>query len=243
MAEEVEGGSELQRRAAAKFQAVARQVVDHGIGPLQGSVAYAEDRLRRAGRAGRSEKQARDAAIRRIVRESVASAGTTGFVTGLGGLITMPITVPTSVAGNFIINARLVGAVAHLRGYDLSDPQVQMMIQFVVTGVGIEQVATELGVKLGEQAVERVAARAAWAAIDAIPAILIDKMGVRVGYLLVIRYGTSRTAAVLTKMVPLLGSLVGGTVDASFTRATAALARKTFPDDNPGVPVRAIVAG
>ncbi len=238
MAEELEGGNELQRRAAAKFQAVARQVVDQGIGPLQGSVAYAEDRLRRARRAGRSEEQAREAAIRRIVRESVASAGTTGFVTGLGGLITMPVTVPTSVAGNFVINARLVGTIAHLRGYDLSDPQVQMMIQFVVAGMGIQQVATELGVKLGEQAVERVAARAA---IEAIPAILVDKMGVRVGYLLVIRYGTSRTATVLTKMVPLLGSLVGGTVDASFTRATAALARKTFPDDAPGISVRAVV--
>ena len=241
MTEEVEGGNELQRRAAAKFQAVARQVVDQGVGPLQGSVAYAEDRLRRARRSGRSEEQARAAAIRRIVRESVASAGTTGFVTGLGGLITMPITVPTSVAGNFIINARLVGAIAYLRGYDLSDPQVQMMIQFVIAGVGIEQVVTELGVKLGEQAVERVAARAAWAAIAAIPAILIDKMTVRVGYLLVIRYGTSRTATALTKMVPLLGSLVGGTVDASFTRATAAVARKTFPEDTPGSSVRAVV--
>jgi hypothetical protein len=241
MTDEVEGGNELQRRAAAKFQAMARQVVDEGVGPLQGSVVYAEDRLRRARRAGRSEEQARRAAIRRIVRESVTSAGTTGFVTGLGGLITMPITVPASVAGNFIINARLVGAIAHLRGYDLSDPQVQMMIQFVIAGVGIEQAATELGVKLGEQAIGRVAARAAWAAIEAIPAILIDKMGVRVGYLLVIRYGTSRTAAVLTKMVPLLGSVIGGTVDASFTRATAALARKAFPDDVPGISVRAVV--
>lgn len=138
------------------------------------------------------------------MRESVTSAGTTGFVTGLGGLITMPITVPASVAGNFVINARLVGAIAHLRGYDLSDPQVQMMIQFVVAGVGIEQVATELGVKLGEQAVGRVAARAAWAAIEAIPAIL-------------------------------------STVDASFTRAIAALARKAFPDDVPGISVRAAV--
>lgn len=186
-------------------------------------------------------EQAREAAIRRIVRESVASAGTTGFVTGLGGLITMPITVPASVAGNFIINARLVGAIAYLRGYDLSDPQVQMMIQFVVAGVGIEQVVTEFGAKLGKQAVERLAARDAWAAIGAIPAILIDKAVVRVGYLLVIRYGTSRTATVLTKMVPLLGSLVGGTVDASFTRTTAALARKTFPDEAPGSFVRGVV--
>jgi hypothetical protein len=95
-------GGELQRRAATELQALLGRVVERGVGPLQGSIAYAEDRLRRSRRNGRSDAQAREAAIRRIVREAVAEAGTTGLVTGLGGFVTMPVTIPSSLFGNFL---------------------------------------------------------------------------------------------------------------------------------------------
>lgn len=221
----------LQRRAANELQALSGRVVERGVGPLQGSIGYAEDRLRRARRNGRSDEQAREAAIRRIVREAVGAAGTTGLVTGLGGFVAMPVTVPASAVSNFLINARMVGAIAYLRGYSPTDPHVQTMIQLVVAGVGIEKMATEFGVKVGEQAVQKAAVRATLYAIEAVPVVIVDRVGIRAGYLLVARYGTSRTAAALSKMVPILGGLAGGAVDASFTRATGALAMKAFPRD------------
>jgi hypothetical protein len=229
--ESASGIGGLQRRAATELQALSGRVVERGVGPLQGSIGYAEDRLRRARRIGRSEEQAREAAIRWIVREAVSAAGTTGFVTGLGGFMAMPVTVPASAAGNFLINARMVGAIAYLRGYTPTDPNVQTMIQLVVAGVGIEKMAAEFGVKVGEKAVEKAAIKAAWYAIEAVPVVVVDRVGIRAGYLLVARYGTSRTAAALSKMVPILGGLAGGAVDASFTRATGALAKKAFPHD------------
>lgn len=222
---------ELQRRAANELQALLGRVVESGVGPLQGSIGYAEDRLRRARRNGRLDEQAREAAIRRIVKEAVGAAGTTGVVTGLGGFVTMLVTVPASLGGNFLINARMVGAIAYLRGYSPTDPHVQTMIQFVVAGVSIENIVAEFGVKVGEQAIQKVAIKAAWHAIEAVPVIVIDRVGIRAGYLLVVRYGTSRTAAALSKAVPILSGLAGGAVDASFTRATGALAKKAFPRD------------
>jgi hypothetical protein len=228
---EVERTSEFQRRAAAELQALSGRVVERGVGPLQGSIEYAEDRLGRARTKGRSEEQAREVAIRRIVRESVGKAGTTGLVTGLGGLVTMPITIPASLGGNFVINTRMVGAIAYLRGYDPADPLVQTMIQLVVAGVSIEKIAAEFGVKVGKQAVQKLAIKTAMRAIEAVPVVVIDRVSARAGYLLVIRYGPIRTAAALYKAAPIVGGLAGGAVDASFTRATGILAKKAFPSE------------
>jgi 4-diphosphocytidyl-2C-methyl-D-erythritol kinase len=106
------------------------------------------------------------------------------------------------------------------------------MIQLVVAGVSIEKIVADFGVKVGEQTIQKVAIKAAWCAIEAaVPVVVIDNVGIRAGYLLVVRYGTSRTAAALYKVVPILGGLAGGAVDASFTRATGVLAMKAFPRD------------
>lgn len=225
-------GGELQRRAATELQALLGRVVERGVGPLQGSIAYAEDRLRRARRTGRSDAEAREAAIRRIVREAVAEAGTTGLVTGLGGFVTMPVTIPSSLFGNFVINARMVGAIAYLRGYSPTDPHVQTMIQLVVAKARIEKIVEEFGVKLGKQAAQTVAVKAATSAIEAmVPVVIMDSVQIRAGYLLVARYGTIRAARALYKAAPIVGGLAGGTVDASFTRGTGALAKKVFPSN------------
>ena len=229
---EAESGiGHLQQRAANELQALSGRVVERGVGPLQGSIAYAEDRLRRARRKGRSDEQAREAAIRRIVREAVGAAGTTGLVTGLGGFVAMPVTIPANMGGIFLINARMVGAIAYLRGYTPTDPQVLTMIQLVVAGVGIEKMATEFGINIGKQAVQKATMKVTFYAVEALPVVIVDRVGIRVGYLLVARYGTSRTAATLAKMVPILGGLACGAVDASFTKATGALAMKAFPND------------
>ena len=66
------------------------QVVEFGIrggGPLSTSVQKAEEHLTTAG-------GDREAAIRRLIATHVRLAAATGFVTGLGGIATLPVTAP-----------------------------------------------------------------------------------------------------------------------------------------------------
>ena len=222
-------GSEDTGFLAKHLLTLLSKIIHDGVNPvLASSVAYADDRLTRARRVGRTEYDAREAAINRIVRESVAKAGATGFTTGLGGLITLPVTVPAGIAGNFMLNARMVGSIARLRGYDLSDPQVETMIQLIVAGLSLEKVLKEFGVSLGRKAAERVVMRAAWATIEVIPGYIINRVGVRAGYLLVVRYGTSKSAALLYKSVPILGGLAGGVLDGAFAKGIAKAAKMAF---------------
>jgi hypothetical protein len=66
-----------------------------------------------------------DKAIKQIIETHVRLAGAQGFLTNIGGLVTMTVTVPTNIAGLALIQCRMVAAIAHLRGYDLEDKRVR----------------------------------------------------------------------------------------------------------------------
>lgn len=225
-------------KAAAQLQKLVRATVSEGIGPMTGSVAYADARL--AGQSGsasggsvtrrfskttsapRDPGDATEAAIRRVIRESVAAAGTAGFVTGVGGLASLPVSLPANMAGNLIINSRMVGAIAHLRGYDLDKESTEALLFLVVAGSSAQSAMSALGVKIGKEAAK--------GAINRVPIAVIRRINQKAGFYLVAKYGTSRSAITLAKIVPGVGGVVGGSVDAALTRSIASVAKKVFPD-------------
>jgi hypothetical protein len=208
-----DGGKESRRDRVA--QALIRQlmqVVDEGVGPLTGAREYAQSREKILGDS--------EAVIRRIVRETMAQAGMAGFVTGLGGFITLPIAVPANIAGQAVLNARMVAAIAHLRGWDLDDEVVRHSILVVVAGESPNQVLRQFGVRLGQQLTAT--------AIKRIPITLIRQINKRVGFMLLAKYGTKRSLVTLAKGIPVAGAAIGSAVDATFTRTVASLAKHSF---------------
>ena len=158
--------------------------------------------------------------MKRIVHETQAATGASGFVTGLGGLATMPITIPAGFAGAAMLNARMVAAIAHIRGYNIDDPLVQQVILMVVAGESANAAVRAVGVKVASELGKKGVAKVS---VDTIRAI-----NRKVGFMLLAKYGTSRSAITLAKAIPVLGGLVGGTVDAAFTRAVGAAAKRAF---------------
>ena len=61
-------------------------------------------------------------------------AGAQGFVTNIGGLVTVALTIPTNITGLALIQCRMIAAIAHLRGYDLEDPRVRNAILTTMLG-------------------------------------------------------------------------------------------------------------
>jgi len=60
----------------------------------------------------------------------------TGFVTGFGGFLTMPITIPTGLLATWMTSTRLAFAVAHLHGHDIFHPRVTSAVLYCLTGTG-----------------------------------------------------------------------------------------------------------
>lgn len=233
--ESPEDSDNIAEKASAQLQNMVGKVIDSGVGPMTGSIAWAEDRLARiqgaryqpnaypTRKVGADEHVDIEKAIKRLVLESVEGASVNGFVTGLGGFIAMPLTIPANMAGTLVINARLAAAVAYLRGYDPQDPHVRTMVTLVAVGSNAQQIAKTIGIKVGE--------KVAMQAIKNIPIALIREINKKAGFMLLAKFGTKRSAITLAKGIPLVGGVVGGAVDATMTSFVGRTSRAMFPID------------
>jgi len=106
-------------------QTVRRAI--HGTGPLRSAADAAEDQLR-------EQDGDVDAAIRELIENNAALAAVEGFVTNLGGLVTLPATIPANITALALLQCRLVAGIAYLRGYDLSDDRVRNAIMLCTLG-------------------------------------------------------------------------------------------------------------
>ncbi len=201
-------------RSASKVTDVLLNSARDGFAPMTGAAVYADERAERY--EGDVEK-----AVKRIINETSAASATAGFVTGLGGFVTMPLTVPANLAGSALLNARMVAAIAHLRGWDVRDPATANLILLLVAGESATAAARAVGIKVGQELTK--------SAIKKLPIEAIRAVNRKVGFMLLAKYGTKRSAITLVKAVPFVGGAVGGTVDAGFTRAVALAAKKAFP--------------
>ena len=131
------------------------------------------------------------------------------------------MSLPSNIAGSLFINSRMVGSIAHLRGYELNDPHTETMLMLVVAGSSAQAALSAIGVRIGQQAAK--------GAIKRVPATVIREINKKAGFYLVAKYGTERSTVTLAKAVPGVGGLVGGSVDAALTHSIASVAKKVFP--------------
>jgi len=135
MAESVTSGStrqparlsELAPGLTAAFVREALHRAIHGIGPLPPAAKAADKQLR-------EQKGNVDKAIHEVIENHIRYAGAQGFLTNLGGLATMAFAVPTNITGLALVECRMVAGIAHLRGYDLTDPRVKNAVLVCLLG-------------------------------------------------------------------------------------------------------------
>jgi len=161
----------------------------------------------------------RERAIDDLIAWQVGKAGAAGFLSNLGGIITMPVAVPANLASVLFLQIRMIQAVAYLRGYDVNDEQVRTLSFVCLVGSGVtafaEEISVNLGVKLSTHLVTKISQE------------MLIKINRAVGFRLLARAGSSG-AINLTKAIPFVGGLAGGAFDALVTRGIAAVAKDRF---------------
>jgi hypothetical protein len=113
--------TQLAPHVTAGFVHQALDRAIRGVGPLDGAALAAEKQLD-------EQKGDVDKAIHAVIENHVRLAGAQGFLTNIGGLVTMAVTVPTNITGLALIQCRMVAVIAHLRGYDLDDRRTRNAI-------------------------------------------------------------------------------------------------------------------
>jgi uncharacterized protein (DUF697 family) len=158
----------------------------------------------------------------RLIRWQVTKAGTSGLVTGSLGLISMPVTVPANVASVMYVQIRMIAAIAIMGGHNVRDDRIKALVYACLTGNAIKDVLKDTGIVIGTKLATK--------SIENISAKTIVAINQKIGFRLLTKFG-EKGAVNLWKIVPLVGGVIGGTIDATTTKVIGNVARKTFIDD------------
>jgi len=198
--------------ATKAIEQVQRAGID-GFGPLKGAEEIAAEAL--AATKGDVEK-----AIERLIRTHMRLAGSAGFITSVGGLITLPVAIPASVGATYLLAARMTAAIAHLRGYDIHTEDVRSTVLITMLGSTGAEVLKDVGIQIGTKSVA--------AALKKVPGKVFIEINKAVGFRLVTKAG-SKGVVNMTKLVPLVGGPIGAGMEVLSIRAIAVYAKKNFP--------------
>jgi EcsC protein family len=192
----------LAPEVSAHFVHEALHRAISGVGPLPPAAKAADAQL--AEQHGDVDK-----GIHEVIENHVRYAAAQGFATNVGGLVTAAVLIPTNIAGIALIQCREVAGIAHLRGYDLTDPRVRNAI---------------LACMLGEDAVKTLVRKKKLPStpmgIATAPTHdphLDSVIANEVTSELLTKVAGKRLATTVGRRVPVVGGLVGASADAYST--------------------------
>ena len=160
-----------------------------------------------------------EAAAKSFINYQVAKCTTSGFVTGLGGLITLPIAIPANVSSVLYVQMRMIAGLAHLGGYDIGCDQVQTLVYTCLAGISVDQIIKQAGIQFG--------IKFANAMVNKIPGSVLTKINQRVGFRFLTKFGTKGVINI-GKAIPLVGGIISGGFDFAETKIIADRAYKMF---------------
>lgn len=164
-----------------------------------------------------------DVAARKFIDYQVMKCATSGFVAGLGGFITLPVSIPANVGSVMYVQMRMIACLAYMGGYDTSSDQVQTLVYACLAGISIDQVLKNVGIQFGTKLTTSM--------IRKIPGTVLTKINQRVGFRFLTKFGTKGIIN-LGKAVPVVGGVIGGGFDFAETKVIANRAYAMFIKGN-----------
>ena len=156
---------------------------------------------------------------KRLVKWQMAKAGTSGFITGIGGLITMPVAIPANITSVMYVQVRMIASIAVMGGYDIRSDQVKSLVYICLCGSAVTDIVKDVGINVGT--------KLSITAINKISGATLTKINQAVGFRLLTKFGQTGVIN-LGKSIPFVGGIIGGTVDGVSTKTIGNIAINTF---------------
>lgn len=168
-------------------------------------------------------------AAKSFINYQIAKCTTSGFLTGFGGLITLPVAIPANVSSVLYVQMRMIACLAQMGGFDTDSDQVQTLVYACLAGISIDQVVKQFGIQFG--------VKVTTAMVKKIPGTVLTKINQKVGFRLVTKFGTKGLINI-GKAIPVVGGVISGGFDLVETKVIANRAYKMFilcdfSDDSP----------
>jgi len=198
--------------------AILRQGFDWAYGKAVGGMPGLEGAEELAARY-RERHATADEAVAALIRWQTGIAGAAGFVTGCGGFVALPVAMPANLASALYIQARLIAAIADLRGHDIKSPDVRTLALACMTGSKAADTLKDAGVRFGTRLTRDAVG---WAS----PALF--KKVERVAGVSATCAAGAGNAAKFGKFVPVVGGVVAAGFDAAMTQLIGRTADRVF---------------
>jgi EcsC protein family len=190
-------------------------ILDFGIdgkGPLQSAQQVAD--------VARTSTADPDQAVDSIVQQHLKAGAAGGFVTGLGGFITLPVALPANLLGFYVVATRMVAGIASVRGYDISRAEIRTAVLLTLVGADSDDLLKKAGVattgRLSNLAAQRLPGPALMVVNKAVAFRLLSQVG-------------KKSLVRLGRALPLLGGVVAAGLDVYLLKQIADQARQEFP--------------
>lgn len=207
-------GSVATDRVPGLASNFVRQAFDRavdGAGPMRGAAEAADKRLEEH---NGNVTEAIDAVIDSHVRMATAQ----GFVTNLGGLVTVAVMIPANISGLALLQCHMVAGIAHLQGYDVTDPRVRNAVLACILGED-----TVKGLVKNKKLPSTPMAIATAPSYDA---ELDRRIASEVAAELIGRVAGKRTVTFVARRAPIIGGGVGAVTDGFRTYQVGRFAAK-----------------
>ncbi len=85
-----------------------------------------------------------------LIRWQNTKAATSGFISGLGGIITLPVAVPANISSVLFVQVRMIESIAIMGGHDPKDDKVKTLIYVCLCGNAAKEIFKQTGSLCGE---------------------------------------------------------------------------------------------
>jgi hypothetical protein len=161
----------------------------------RGLVLYGDDPGARLASLRDNDIAALDRMANSYIRKYTQVAGAQGFLTGLGGVVTLPVSVPTDVGAFLLLIARVNSAVMQTYGFESETEEGMTMLHVgLLAGLGIDKLTVVGANALVETLTKRITTKPYR---DAVVIAMIRAVAKRVGVTLGKRH--------FAKAVPVIG--------------------------------------
>ncbi len=158
-------------------------------------------------------------ACKAMMKMQIGKCTTSGILSGIGGIITLPITLPLNLSSVVYMQMRMIACIAYMAGYEVNSDQTQILVLSCLMGVPIAQFLKKTTVNVSTKTATKI--------IEKIPGAVLIKINQMIGHRFITKFGTTGTVN-LGKSIPFLGSIAGGCVDYCGTKVIANRAYNMF---------------
>ena len=184
----------------------------NGIHLLWTVQKFADDYLR-------AKNYNKNEAIDSLIRFQVAKTFSSGFISNIGGIATLPVAVPAELTSLFYIQLRMVAAIAYIRGYDIYCDQIKVLAIACLVGDTVINIFKDVGLQIGKDLLLNT--------VKSIPIKILLEINKRVGMRLLTKFGQTGIVNI-GKIIPIVSGVIGGTIDSSSTLSVGKVCKKVF---------------